>query len=81
MDLVALVVACGIAAQSPIFVPLGTQPDCAAPPLAGESTAFVAAMSWSIAGQPRSPPPGIGLPSRHNGSALSCGPRAAASRR
>jgi hypothetical protein len=41
MDLVALVVACGISAQSPIFVTLGAQPDCAAPPLTGESTAFV----------------------------------------
>ena len=41
MDRVALVVACGISAQSPIFVTLGAQPDCAVPPLTGESTAFV----------------------------------------
>ena len=41
MGLVALVVACGIAAQSPIFVPLGAQPDCAAPPMAGELAGFV----------------------------------------
>jgi Transglycosylase SLT domain len=41
MDLVALVVACGISAQSPIFVTLGAQPDCAAPTLTGDSTAFV----------------------------------------
>ena len=31
MDLVTLVVACGLAARSPIFVPISTQPDCAAP--------------------------------------------------
>lgn len=31
MDLVTLVVACGLAARSPIFVSVGAQPDCAAP--------------------------------------------------
>ena len=31
MDLVTLVVACGLAARSPIFVTEGMQPDCAAP--------------------------------------------------
>jgi hypothetical protein len=31
MDLVTLVVACGVAARSPIFVSVGAQPDCAAP--------------------------------------------------
>ena len=31
MDLITLVVACGLAARSPIFVAVGTQPDCAAP--------------------------------------------------
>jgi len=31
MDLVTFVVACGLAARSPIFVTVGTQPDCAAP--------------------------------------------------
>jgi hypothetical protein len=34
MGLVALVIACGIAAQSPIFVNLGEQPDCHAPAVA-----------------------------------------------
>jgi hypothetical protein len=37
MGLIALVVACGIAAQSPIFMPLDTEPECAAHPMAGES--------------------------------------------
>jgi len=31
MDLVTFVVACGLAARSPIFVTVGVQPDCAAP--------------------------------------------------
>lgn len=31
MELVAFVVACGLAARSPIFVAVGMQPDCAAP--------------------------------------------------
>lgn len=35
MDLVMLVVACGLATQSPIFVPVGAQPDCAAPVMIG----------------------------------------------
>ena len=34
MGLVALVVACGIAAQSPILVSFGVQPDCSAPAIA-----------------------------------------------
>jgi hypothetical protein len=34
MGLVALVVACGVAAQSPIFVSFGMQPDCRAPAVA-----------------------------------------------
>ena len=35
MDLVTLVVACGLATRSPIFVPVGAQPDCAAPVMIG----------------------------------------------
>jgi hypothetical protein len=34
MTLVALMVACGIAAQSPIFVSFEAQPDCSAPAVA-----------------------------------------------
>ena len=35
MDLVTFVVACGLAARSPIFVTVGTQLDCAAPVMIG----------------------------------------------
>jgi hypothetical protein len=37
MDLVTLVVACGLAAQSPIFVSFTPQPDCSLPAATGES--------------------------------------------
>ena len=41
MALLTFAIACGFAANSPIFVPFGAQPDCSASPVAGQSRALV----------------------------------------
>ena len=47
MDLVTLVVACGLAARSPIFVAVGTQPDCAAPAMMANNDGADPIDRWS----------------------------------
>ena len=47
MDLVTLVVACGLAARSPIFVTVGTQPDCAAPVMMAPEVGAGSIDRWS----------------------------------
>ena len=41
MALLTFAIACGFAANSPIFVPFGAQPDCSVSPVAGQSGALV----------------------------------------
>ena len=47
MDLVTLVVACGLAARSPIFVVVGIQPDCAAPAMIAHNDGADPIDRWS----------------------------------